>query len=211
MDLSFMREEYLKEPLHKKDLAKNPFLQFEHWFADASHSQIAEANAFSLATVSKEGKPSQRTVLLKMYDEKGFIFFTNYNSQKAQEIEQNTYVSAHFAWLELARQVRIEGTAKKISSAASLKYFLSRPKGSQLGAWVSQQSQVVNTRTLLEEKFLSIKKRFQNKEIPFPEFWGGYIIVPARFEFWQGGHDRLHDRFVYTQEENVWQVKRLQP
>lgn len=210
-DLSSMRKEYTTRGLRKSDLLDSPFMQFEKWFNEAVDLQHIEPNAFTLATVGKDLKPSQRTVLLKMYDEKGFVFFSNYGSKKSLQIEENNNVSAHFAWLGLERQVRIEGTIEKISKSESLKYFLSRPKGSQIGAWVSHQSQVVNSRSLLEAKFDEIRKKFSQGEIPFPSFWGGYVIKPSYFEFWQGGHDRLHDRFVYTFEELSWKINRLEP
>ncbi len=211
-DISTMRKEYTQNGLRRKDLNENPFKQFEKWFNEAVAVEHLEPNAFTLATVGKDLKPSQRTVLLKMYDENGFIFFSNYGSKKSRQIEENNNVSCHFAWLGLERQVRIEGTIEKISKSASLKYFLSRPKGSQIGAWVSHQSQVVNARSLLESKFEQIRQKFSKGEIPFPDFWGGYIIKPTYFEFWQGGHDRLHDRFIYQSQENqIWEINRLEP
>ena len=156
--------------------------------------------------------PSIRTVLLKIFDEKGFIFFTNYKSTKAKQVEENPKAAALFAWLDLERQVKIEGSIEKISSTESLKYFLSRPKGSQIGAWVSHQSEVITSRSLLEQKFDEIKKKFLKGEVPFPSFWGGYAIKPIRIEFWQGGQDRLHDRFLYElQEDNTWSISRLAP
>lgn len=211
-DLSQMRQEYVSKGLDRDDLEENPFKQFEKWFKQALEAQLIEPNAFTLCTVGKDLKPTQRTVLLKMYDDKGFVFFSNYNSKKSKHIDENPNISAHFAWLGLERQVRIEGTIKKISKAASMKYFLSRPKGSQLGAWVSHQSQVVNSRSILETKFDEMRKKFSNGEIPFPSFWGGYQIVPTYFEFWQGGLNRLHDRFVYElKDDNSWEIYRLEP
>lgn len=210
-DISKMRQEYTKKGLHRKDLENSPFKQFEKWFNEALDVNHIEPNAFTLATVAKDLKPSQRTVLLKMYDEKGFVFFSNYGSKKAKQIDENPNISAHFAWLGLERQVRIEGKIQKISKAESLKYFLSRPKGSQLGAWVSHQSEVVSSRSVLEAKFEEIRKKFTKGEIPFPSFWGGYQIVPEFFEFWQGGKDRLHDRFAYTLKDKLWDINRLEP
>jgi len=211
-DLSQMRQEYTTKGLHREDLDLSPFKQFEKWFNEAVDVDLLEPNAFTLATVGNDLKPSQRTVLLKMYDKSGFIFFSNYGSKKSRQIEENKNVSAHFAWLGLERQVRIEGKIEKISKTESLKYFLSRPKGSQIGAWVSHQSEVVNSRSVLEAKFEEIRKKFSKGEIPFPSFWGGYIIKPEFFEFWQGGHDRLHDRFIYElQDDNNWEIKRLEP
>ncbi len=211
-DISTMRKEYTTKGLRRKDLDENPFKQFEKWFNEAVDVKHIEPNAFTLATVGKDMKPSQRTVLLKMYDEQGFVFFSNYGSKKSKQIDENPNVSAHFAWLGLERQVRIEGVIEKISKTKSLQYFLSRPKGSQIGAWVSHQSEVVNSRVLLEAKFDEIRKKFSKGEIPFPSFWGGYIIKPEFFEFWQGGHDRLHDRFTYSlNDKQNWNINRLEP
>ena len=165
----------------------------------------------SLATVGNDMMPSIRTVLLKTFDEQGFVFFTNYKSKKAEQIEQNPKAALLFTWLELERQIKIEGNIEKISTKDSLKYFLSRPKGSQIGAWVSHQSEIISSRSLLEQKFDEMKRKFVKGEVPFPSFWGGYIIKPIQIEFWQGGQDRLHDRFVYTLKDNNWEISRLAP
>ncbi|TLS99540.1 pyridoxamine 5'-phosphate oxidase [Aliarcobacter cibarius] len=212
MDISDIRGKYTTKNLDINDLNKSPFKQFEIWFNDAMNENLLEPNAFTFATVGNEMMPSVRTVLLKYFSEKGFVFFTNYDSKKAKQIDQNPKVAALFTWLPLERQIKIEGSVEKISKAESLKYFLSRPKGSQLGAWVSRQSEVISSRALLEQKFEEMKNKFLNKEIPFPSFWGGYIIKPIRIEFWQGGEDRLHDRFLYEfKEDNSWEIKRLAP
>ena len=212
MDLTSLRAKYTTRGLDIKDLNQNPFLQFETWFNEAINARLTEPNAFSLATVGLDMMPSIRTVLLKIFDEKGFVFFTNYKSTKAKQVEENPKAAALFAWLDLERQVKIEGSIEKISSTESLKYFLSRPKGSQIGAWVSHQSEVITSRSLLEQKFDEIKKKFLKGEVPFPSFWGGYAIKPIRIEFWQGGQDRLHDRFLYElQEDNTWSISRLAP
>ncbi|WP_418186459.1 pyridoxamine 5'-phosphate oxidase [Aliarcobacter lanthieri] len=212
MDLSTFRAKYTTKNIDVKDLHQNPFKQFEIWFNDAIEAKLLEPNAFSLSTVGRDMMPSIRTVLLKVFDEKGFVFFTNYESKKAKQIEENPKAAALFTWLELERQIKVEGSIEKISKTESLKYFLSRPKGSQLGAWVSTQSQVISSRALLEQKFDEMKRKFLNKEIPFPSFWGGYTIKPIRIEFWQGGEDRLHDRFLYElQEDNTWKISRLAP
>jgi pyridoxamine 5'-phosphate oxidase len=212
LDLTNLRGKYTTRGLDIKDLNENPFLQFETWFNEAISAKLTEPNAFSLATVGVDMMPSIRTVLLKIFDEKGFVFFTNYKSAKAKQIEENPKAAALFAWLDLERQVKIEGSIEKISSTESLKYFLSRPKGSQIGAWVSHQSEVITSRSLLEQKFDEIKRKFVKGEVPFPSFWGGYIIKPIRVEFWQGGQDRLHDRFLYElQEDNTWIISRLAP
>ena len=212
MDLTSLRAKYTTRGLDIKDLNQNPFLQFETWFNEAINAKLTEPNAFSLATVGLDMMPSIRTVLLKIFDEKGFVFFTNYKSTKAKQVEENPKAAALFAWLDLERQVKIEGSIEKISSTESLKYFLSRPKGRQIGAWVSHQSEVITSRSLLEQKFDEIKKKFLKGEVPFPSFWGGYAIKPIRIEFWQGGQDRLHDRFLYElQEDNTWSISRLAP
>ncbi len=212
MDLTSLRARYTTKGLDIKDLNQNPFMQFETWFNEAINAKLTEPNAFSLATVGSDMMPSIRTVLLKIFDEKGFVFFTNYKSTKAKQIEENPKAAALFAWLDLERQVKVEGSIEKISSTESLKYFLSRPKGSQIGAWVSHQSEVISSRSLLEQKFDEIKRKFVKGEVPFPSFWGGYTIKPIRIEFWQGGQDRLHDRFLYElQKDNTWTISRLAP
>ena len=211
MDIGDYRREYTKDGLNRRDLSESPFELFEKWFVQATDAGIPDSSAMSLATVSKQGKPSQRTVLLKMFDEKGFIFFTNYSSQKSKEIDNNPNVSLLFPWRELERQIEINGKAEKISTAESLKYFLSRPRGSQLGAWASTQSSPVNTRQILEGQLKKIKSKFKQGEIPLPDFWGGYRVVPETIEFWQGGVDRMHDRFEYSRNNNGWDISRLQP
>ena len=212
MDIGHLRVKYTTKGLDIKDLDIDPLKQFEIWFNDAINEKLLEPNAFSLATVGNDMMPSIRTVLLKIFDEKGFVFFTNYKSTKAKQIEENPKAAALFAWLELERQVKIEGSIEKIPTGDSLKYFLSRPKGSQLGAWVSHQSEIISSRSLLEQKFDEIKRKFVKGEIPFPSFWGGYAIKPTKIEFWQGGQDRLHDRFLYElQKDGSWTISRLAP
>lgn len=212
MDLTHLRGKYTTKGLEEKDLNTNPFKQFEIWFNDALNEKLCEPNAMSLATVGKDMMPSIRTVLLKTFDEDGFVFFTNYKSKKAQQIEENPKSALLFSWLELERQIKIEGSIEKISKTKSLKYFLARPKGSQLGAWVSHQSEVISSRNLLEQKFDEMKNKFASGEVPFPSFWGGYIVKPIRVEFWQGGQDRLHDRFLYEKNESgKWEISRLAP
>lgn len=212
MDISSLRAKYTTKNLEIDNLDKNPIKQFELWFTDAINAKLLEPNAFSLATVGKDMMPSIRTVLLKTFDEKGFVFFTNYKSSKAKQIEENPKAAMLFPWLALERQVKIEGSIEKISTTDSLKYFLSRPKGSQIGAWVSHQSEIISSRSLLEQKFDEMKKKFLKGEVPFPSFWGGYIIKPIKIEFWQGGDDRLHDRFLYElQNDNSWKISRLAP
>jgi len=211
MDIGDYRREYAKGGLNKNDLSDSPFEQFEKWFKQAMQADVPDASAMSLATVSTTGKPTQRTVLLKLFDEKGFVFFTNYSSLKSKQIEENANVSLLFPWTELERQIEINGTATKISTAESLKYFLSRPRGSQLGAWASAQSSPINSRQILEGQLQKMKSKFTKGEIPLPDFWGGYRVVPETIEFWQGGINRLHDRFEYSKNNNDWDINRLQP
>lgn len=211
MDLSELRQDYTKAGLDHATLDPNPFKQFETWFQQATSGQVLEPNAMQIATVSSSGRPSLRTVLLKAFDEQGFVFYTNYHSQKAQDIAQNPQVVLLFFWKELERQVEITGRAEKVSTLESLKYFTSRPRGSQLGAWVSQQSSIITSRSLLEIKLDEMKRKFQEGAIPLPDFWGGFRIVPDTFEFWQGRPSRLHDRFEYRLQQGQWDIKRLSP
>lgn len=190
---------------------KNPFIQFRYWFEEAVSSEILEPNAMILSTVDRDSKPSQRTVLMKAIDETGIVFYTNYTSRKSEHIQSNPNVSVLFPWYDLERQVSIEGTVEKVSTAQSLKYFLSRPFGSQLGAWVSNQSQVISSRSILEEKLAQMKAKFSEGKVPLPDEWGGYKIKPERIEFWQGRKNRLHDRIVYIKENKLWNIKRLAP
>ena len=212
MDLAALREEYTREGLSRQNLDKDPFQQFEHWFRQALNSEVVTPNAMSLATVASSGQPSQRTVLLKYFDEEGLVFFTNYESRKAREIAGNPQVSLLFYWPELERQVHIAGRSEQVSAGESLKYFMSRPRGSQIGAWVSNQSSVIGSRQLLMAKFEELKRKFRNHEVPLPSFWGGYRVAPSSFEFWQGRPNRLHDRFLYSRRENGgWGLERLAP
>ena len=211
MDISDYRREYTQQGLSRESLLATPILQFELWFEQACKADIIDANAMTLATVSANGVPSARTVLLKSFDEQGFIFFTNYSSQKAQQIAENANVALLFAWTGLERQIEITGKAGKISTAESLKYFVSRPEGSQIGAWVSRQSSVISTRQVLEMQWNKMKQKFSDGKIPLPDFWGGYRVVPEKIEFWQGRVNRLHDRFEYSREGNGWKVDRLAP
>jgi pyridoxamine 5'-phosphate oxidase len=212
MDVTGLRRSATGFALDREDLDADPIAQFEDWFSYACESVPMDPNAMAISTVDEHNRPSSRTVLLKSFDENGFVFYTNYDSKKARHIEKNPWVSLLFFWSDAARQVKIRGKAEKISTAESLKYFLSRPRGSQIGAWVSAQSSVIDSRSLLEAQFQEIKKKFRNKEIPLPSFWGGYRVVPDQVEFWQGRANRLHDRFEYTkQEDGSWTIERLAP
>lgn len=211
LDLQEMRTDYKKASLDETSVHPSPFTQFERWFKDAQDAQLQDPNAMILATANAEGMPNIRAVLLKLFDEKGFVFFTNYRSEKAQEIEQNPNVASEFLWLELERQVRILGRCEKISTKESLSYFMKRSRDSQLGAWVSDQSKIISSRKLLTLQLEKMKEKFNKKEVPLPDFWGGYRIIPHRIEFWQGRESRLHDRIVYNLIDGQWEIARLAP
>lgn len=213
MDISNFRREYLKGGLKRADLALDPVNQFSQWFEQARKTNIADPTAMILATVNPQGQPSQRTVLLKYFDHEGFVFFTNYGSRKAEEIAGNNRVSLLFVWLDLDRQVIISGSAAKISAADSARYFMSRPRESQIAAWVSSQSHGLSSRQALMQKFSEMKRKFSEGKIPLPSFWGGYRVVATEIEFWQGRENRLHDRFMYQRDgaDSRWDVQRLSP
>lgn len=216
MKISHLREEYTQAGLNRKSLADTPIEQFNLWFVQAQKANIAEPNAMSLATVSSSGFPSLRTVLLKYFNRKGFVFFTNYRSTKALDIAVNPHVALLFPWVILERQVIIRGIVEKISTKESSDYFKARPHGSQLGAWASQQSTVVASRTLLEMKLIEMEKKFSLDQVPPPPFWGGYCVFPQQIEFWQGRPNRLHDRFLYSRiddnnKPDAWRIERLSP
>lgn len=214
-DISSMRRSFDKnQALTLADFADSPFTQFSTWFDLASHDTgVLEPNAFVLTTVGNAGQPRSRSVYLKYFDESGFVFFTNYGSEKAKQIAENNKVSMLFPWYSLERQMIIEGEASKVSQAESLKYFMTRPRGSQIGAWVSEQSSMIKSKSLLLEKVKEMAEHFAGKDVPLPKFWGGYRIKPQRFEFWQGQPSRLHDRIQYRYEESEknWQVSLLSP
>lgn len=211
MNLAEFRKEYSDRGLHRDELNPDPVAQFSQWFIQATELEVHEPNAMTLATVDASGMPSQRTVLLKYYDRDGFVFFTNYSSNKARQIDANSKVSLLFPWITLERQVIVQGHAEKISSAESLRYFASRPRESQIGAWVSNQSEVITSRKFLMQKLAEVREKFHKGEIPLPSFWGGYRVVPETIEFWQGGPARLHDRFLYRRQQEAWNIERLAP
>ncbi|KYG81804.1 pyridoxamine 5'-phosphate oxidase [Roseivirga echinicomitans] len=211
-NIADLRQDYTKASLDLDTIAASPFTQFRKWFDEAIKSEVLEPNAFVLSTVAEGGKPFQRTVLMKALDDKGVVFYTNYKSRKAQQIEENPNVSILFPWYALERQVAITGRIEKVTKMESLAYFTSRPHGSQLGAWVSHQSQVIKSRSILEMKLQEMKAKFMEGKVPLPDFWGGYRIVPETFEFWQGRQSRLHDRIMYQKLENEdWSTFRMAP
>lgn len=209
--LANLRNNYTLNELLENNVSTNPIIQFSVWFKDAINAELVEANAMVLSTI-KDSKPSARVVLLKGFDEKGFVFFTNYNSHKGLELEGNSAACLTFFWDKLERQVRIEGLIEKVSSEDSDAYFWSRPRESQIGAWVSEQSTVIEGRGMLDEKLAFFQQKFENEEIiPRPKHWGGYVLKPQTIEFWQGRPNRLHDRLLYTYENDSWKIERLSP
>ncbi len=211
-NIADLRQEYTKASLDLDTVAPSSFTQFRKWFDEAIKSEVLEPNAFVLSTVAEGGKPFQRTVLMKALDDTGVVFYTNYKSRKAQQIDANPQVSILFPWYALERQVAITGRIEKVTKMESLAYFTSRPHGSQLGAWVSHQSQVIKSRSILEMKLQEMKAKFMEGKVPLPDFWGGYRIVPETFEFWQGRQSRLHDRIMYQKLEGEdWSTFRMAP
>ena len=211
MSLEDSRREYQYGRLRRESLKESPFEQFNLWMEQAIHSDLSDPTAMCLATVNAEGKPWQRTVLLKGMDERGLMFYTNLGSRKAREMSGNPNVSLIFPWMRMDRQVIVGGQVERLTKTEVLSYFLKRPRGSQLAAWASQQSSRLSSRQALEAQFIQMKEKFAAGEIPVPDFWGGYRVVPSEFEFWQGGENRLHDRFQYLRAENGWAILRLAP
>ncbi len=211
MDLSDLRISYTKDSFSESDLLESPFDQFEKWFSEALKSKVDEPNAMSLATISPEGNPRTRIVLVKDFSKDGLIFYTNYESAKAKGMEANKAVSVNFVWHPLQRQINIQGFTEKVDRKVSELYFHSRPRGSQLGALVSPQSKVIASRKVLEDRLAELDTQYKNEPIPLPENWGGIRIVPTRFEFWQGRDNRLHDRFEYILKNDQWSTQRLAP
>ena len=211
MDLESFRRDYLAPGLHREHLDDSPFVQFEHWLKQAIDAGLRDPTAMSLGTVGADGRPWQRLVLLKQVDGAGFVFYTNLESRKAQHIAANPRVCLLFPWADIERQVIVAGTAERVGAVESLKYFLTRPRDSQLAAWASAQSRPLSSRKLLEEQFARMKQKFSDGEVPLPAFWGGFRVTPAAFEFWQGRVNRLHDRFGYTRDGEGWRIERLAP
>jgi pyridoxamine 5'-phosphate oxidase len=210
-EVSHLRRDYQRGRLRREDLLEDPVEMFRQWFDEAKAAEVIEPNAMTLATSDGSGRVSARTVLLKAYDARGFVFFTNYGSRKAAQMAENPQAALLFPWLALERQVAISGPVEKISAQESLAYFLSRPLGSRVGAWVSEQSRVVSSRRILEDKFRQLMQQFAAGKVPKPDWWGGYRVRPERIEFWQGGSHRIHDRFEYMRQGDIWALTRLQP
>ncbi|MEI6244860.1 MAG: pyridoxamine 5'-phosphate oxidase [Acidobacteriota bacterium] len=210
-DIANLRRDYGRAQLHRADLDADPFVQFKRWLDEALAMELVDANAMSLATVGTAGEPSIRTVLLKGFSEDGFVFFTNLESTKSQQIGENPNVALLFYWREFERQVKIQGTATRLPLADVARYFFSRPKASKIAAWVSPQSRIIEARQALEMKFDELLRKFGDGDIPVPSFWGGFRVAPRSIEFWQGGTHRLHDRFRYQRDGAGWRIDNLAP
>jgi pyridoxamine 5'-phosphate oxidase len=210
-DLRKLRKEYTRAGLHESEADPDPMQQFRRWFEDTLAADLHEPNAMILATATRDDRPSARTMLLKGFDERGFVFYTNYEGRKGRELEENPRCALVFYWGELERQVRIEGCARRVPDEESDAYFANRPRGSRLGAWASAQSHPVEGRNTLEERLRELEAKYEGREIPRPPFWGGYRVEPEAIEFWQGRENRLHDRLLYRRIENGWRMERLQP
>jgi pyridoxamine 5'-phosphate oxidase len=206
-----LRHDFSKMSLDEHQVEKHPIIQFEKWFKDAVDAHLPDPNAFVLSTASASGRPSSRVLLLRNFSEKGFVFYTNYQSRKGEELRTNPYAAMNFFWPELERQVRIEGVIEQQNSEESDVYFKLRPDGSKLGAWTSPQSKVINSREELESHYQKTSEQFDGKEIPRPSFWGGYLLKADKIEFWQGRPSRLHDRLLFTYQDSNWKMERLAP
>jgi pyridoxamine 5'-phosphate oxidase len=210
-DIAELRRQYGRAQLKREDLDPSPFVQFRKWMDEATGADLVDANAMSIATVGAAGEPSIRTVLLKAFDERGFVFYTNLESTKAKQIAENPNVALLFYWREFERQVKIRGRATRLSAAEVAKYFLSRPRESRIAAWASPQSRIIDARHMLEQKFDEVMRKFSEGEVPVPSFWGGFRVAPRTIEFWQGGAHRLHDRFQYSDDVSGWRIDQLAP
>lgn len=209
--LNQIRRDFADKPLEEKSVKENPLLQFSTWFEEAVNAQILDPYAMLISTVDETGQPHTRVVYLRNISEEGMIFYTNYNSQKGKNISASNKIALTFFWVELERQIRIEGTVKKVSEELSDKYFAARPRESQLGAWASNQSETIKNRAELEENLKHYTEKFKNSDVPRPPHWGGYIVEPTKFEFWQGRPSRLHDRLIYAKNNNDWIISRVAP
>lgn len=209
--IAHLRREYTRGGLRRKDLPDDPLVLFEHWLRQACEAQLPDPTAMTVATVDSSGQPFQRIVLLKHYDARGFVFYTNLGSRKALQLAENPRISLHLPWHFLERQVMILGDVEKLTALEVAKYFHSRPRDSQIGAWVSRQSSRISARSILQGKFMELQKKFQQGEVPLPTFWGGYRVKFHTMEFWQGGEHRLHDRFLYQRSHDGWTIERLAP
>jgi len=209
--INTLRHDFSKQTLDEKNVSINPILQFEKWFKEAVDAHVNEPNAMTVCTATKEGKPSARILLLRNFNEDGFVYYTNYASRKGTEINTNPNCALLFFWPELERQVRIEGSVQKQSAEESDLYFNTRPRGSKLGAWTSEQSRVIANRDVLNEEYEKISKKYPDENVPRPPHWGGYLLNPTSIEFWQGRPSRLHDRILYVLENNNWKIERLAP
>jgi pyridoxamine 5'-phosphate oxidase len=211
MSIADLRKDYTLQALTETEVDPDPFKQFQYWFNQALQAQIPEPNAMTLATASKAGIPSARVVLLKGLDDRGFVFYTNYESDKSKELLENPHAALVFLWAELERQIRIVGSVEKVSNEESDAYFYSRPVGSRLGAWASYQSRVIANRSILEERLAALQSQYEQQDIPRPPYWGGFRVQPIALEFWQGRSSRLHDRLRYQRQGEGWRIDRLSP
>ncbi len=211
MNLADLRKDYALAGLAEKDLARDPFRQFEKWFAEAQAAKIAEPNAMVLATATRDGRPSTRTVLLKAVDGRGFVFYSNYESRKGRELDANPRASLTFPWVAMERQIIVEGPVTKVAREESEAYFHSRPRANQLGAWVSPQSTVIPDRRVLDGTLKAVEQKYAGQEVPLPPQWGGWRLAPELVEFWQGRRNRLHDRLRYRRDKDGWIIERLAP